>query len=307
MTGLRILDPGPLALVRGPRPARATPPSASDAPARSTAARCGSATACSATTRRSAGIEVLLGGFDARFERDGWFAVTGAVGPLAARRTARWMRTSRSVRASGQRAADRRCRRRRAPVPGGPRRGRRRARARVALARHRSPASDPRRCAPATCSRSASIPAPTVPLLDFVPGRRPRRRASSRSAPTAGRAPTGSRPRRSTRSSTVEWRCRGGANRIGPRLDPVRGPAHRGAHARAATPPRCSSGRSPRELPSEPMVAGRRAGLARRPADGAARRPSGDRRLPGDRRGRRRLPRRLRAAPPRPAGAFRHA
>ncbi|WP_231947036.1 biotin-dependent carboxyltransferase family protein [Leifsonia sp. 21MFCrub1.1] len=198
-----------------------------------------------------AGIEVLLGGFEAVFEHDAWFAVTGATGPLllddrpvdahqpvrahpgqvlrigSGTAGLRWYLTVRGGVAVpavlGSRSRDTLAGLGPAPLRAGDR---------VPVGEH--PGSD-------------------LPLLDFVPVADPAPGAVEVRAHRGPRADWFT-PAALEAFFSVEWRVAPESDRIGARLDPVRAPAH----AAGVTPhPDPLLERAVRhELPSEPMVAG---------------------------------------------------
>lgn len=245
--GIRILNPGPLALLQDlGRPGLAALGVGLSGALDRGALRLGNRLL--GNIEGEAGVEVLLGGFEARFERDVWFAVTGATGLLllddrpvdahqAVRATAgqvlrigiaatgmRWYLTVRGGIAVP-------------PVLG--------SRSRDTLAG----------LGPAPLAAGDVLPLGTasgtdVPLLDFVPV------ADPAPGPVEVRAHRGPRADWFTGAAleaffSVEWRAGQDSDRIGMRLDP---PAT-ARHAVEATAPLLERAEE-RELPSEPMVAG---------------------------------------------------
>lgn len=198
-----------------------------------------------------AGIEVLLGGLEVRFERDAWFAVTGATGPLlldgrpvdahlavharagqrlrlgTAASGARWYLAVRGGVAV-------------APVLG--------SRSRDTLA-----GLGPAPLAEGDLLPVGEHPGTDLPLLDFVPVADPGTGAVEIRAHRGPRADWFT-PAALDAFFTVGWRAGAESDRVGIRLDAERTPAH-------------AAGFEPRhgalleravtdELPSEPMVAG---------------------------------------------------
>ncbi|MGO4534661.1 biotin-dependent carboxyltransferase family protein [Leifsonia sp. 2MCAF36] len=253
MTGLRILHPGALALVQDlGRPGFAAIGVGRSGALDRGALRLGNRLLGNAET--AAGIEVLLGAFDALFERDSWFAVTGATGLL--------LLDGRPVDAHIA------------------------VRARAGQVLHLGPATAGARwylavrggidVAPVLGSRSRDTlaglgpepltggdlldfgahPGSDLPLLDFVPVADPERGV------VEVRAHRGPRADWFTAAAleaffTVEWRAAAESDRVGMRLDPPVA-AHHGEHAveAGARPVTVLQRAVTAELPSEPMVAG---------------------------------------------------
>lgn len=250
MSGMRILSPGALALVQDlGRPGFAALGVGRSGALDRAALRLGNRLL--GNDEGDAGIEVLLGGFEAVFEHDAWFAVTGATGPLllddrpvdahqpvrahpgqvlrigSATAGLRWYLTVRGGVAVpavlGSRSRDTLAGLGPAPLRAGDR---------VPVGEH--PGSD-------------------LPLLDFVPVADPAPGAVEVRAHRGPRADWFT-PAALEAFFSVEWRVAPESDRIGARLDPVRAPAH----AAGVTPhPDPLLERAVRhELPSEPMVAG---------------------------------------------------
>lgn len=247
---LRILDPGPLSLVQDlGRPGLAAVGVGRSGALDRGALRLGNRLL--GNEEGDAGVEVLLGGLVVRFERDTWFAVTGAAGPLllddravdahlAARALAgqvlrigvasagtRWYLAVRGGVAV-------------APVLG--------SRSRDTLA-----GIGPAPLRSGDLLPVGEHPGTDLPLLDFVPV----------VEPTAGsvavRAHPGPRADWFTAAAldaffSLDWRVAADSDRIGVRLEAVRTPAHAAGVVPRHEPllERAIS----RELPSEPMVAG---------------------------------------------------
>ena len=198
-----------------------------------------------------AGLEILFGGFTARFDAPSWFAVTGAAGPI----TLDGVPVDPHLAQHAEAGAVLRI----APPAVG---------ARSYLAVRGGVIAEPVLGSRSTDLLSALGPAPVlagevlpvgehpraeVPLLDFVPV----------AEPAAGvvevRAHPGPRADWFTAEAidafyTAEWRLSAASNRVGARLDPPRRPAH--AAGVDAHPVPLLERSNPAELPSEPMVAG---------------------------------------------------
>jgi len=245
--GVRILSPGPLALLQDlGRPGLAALGVGVSGALDRGALRLGNRLLGNA--EGDAGVEVLLGGFEVRFEQDTWFAVTGATGALLL--DGRRVDAHQAVRAaagqvlrigtaeSGMRWY--------LAVRGGiavpPVLG---SRSRDTLA-----GLGPSPLAAGDLLTVGTTSGTDVPLLDFVPI------ADPVAGPVEVRAHRGPRADWFTDAAletffTVEWRAGQESDRIGMRLDP---PAT-ARHAVEATAPLLERAID-RELPSEPMVTG---------------------------------------------------
>ncbi|WP_285115706.1 biotin-dependent carboxyltransferase family protein [Leifsonia sp. fls2-241-R2A-40a] len=250
MTTLHVLNPGPLSLVQDlGRPGFAAMGVGRSGALDRGALRLGNRLV--GNDEGEAGIEVLLGGFEARFDGDAWFAVTGAVGGLTldgrdvdahqavraragqvlgigtATSGARWYLAVRGGVAVpavlGSRSRDTLAGLGPAPLQAGDV---------VELGDH--PGSD-------------------LPLLDFVPVLDPALAAVEVRAHRGPRADWFT-PAALDAFFSVEWRAAAESDRIGVRLDAVRVPAHAAGSARHPVP--LLERAVARELPSEPMVAG---------------------------------------------------
>ncbi|MDR6971521.1 biotin-dependent carboxyltransferase family protein [Leifsonia shinshuensis] len=246
---VRILDPGPLALVQD----LGRPGLAVVGVGRSGALDRGAlrlANRLLGNRESDAGVEALLGGLAVEFERDTWFAVTGATGPLLlddrlvdAHQAVR-ARAGQTLRIGTAVAGARRY----LAVLGGidvpPVLG---SRSRDTLA-----GLGPAPLAAGNVLPLGEHPGTDLPLLDFVPVAEPT---------TDGvevRAYRGPRADWFTEAAldaffTLDWRAADRSDRIGVRLDPP----PTGRHTAPAVPEvpvleRAVVG----ELPSEPMVAG---------------------------------------------------
>ena len=247
---LRILSPGPLALVEDlGRPGHAhlgvSPSGALDRGALRLGNRLvGNDEGC-------AGLEILLGGFEARFEEAAWFAVTGAVAPLrldgrpidphvalhadagsvlTIASPVAGMRSYLSVRGGLDLAA-------------------------VLGSRSHDQLSGlgPPPIAPADVLAIGARPAREGPLLDFVPVAEPTADAVELRASRGPRADWFT-PAAQEAFFTVEWRLSPSSNRVGARLDPPRIPGHAAGADRLPVP--VLERAVTAELPSEPMIAG---------------------------------------------------
>jgi len=198
-----------------------------------------------------AGVEVLLGGFEARFEHDTWFAVTGAAGPLLL--DDREVDAHLAVRASpgqvlriGMATSGARWY---LAVRGGvavpPVLG---SRSRDTLA---GLGTSPLRAG--DMLPLSEHPGSDLPLLDFVPVADPVQGAVEVRAHLGPRADWFS-PAAQDAFFTVEWRGATESDRIGVRLEAARAPAH-AAGVRPHPVPLLERAVT-HELPSEPMVAG---------------------------------------------------
>lgn len=248
--GLRILDPGPLALVEDlGRPGLAavgvSPSGALDRGALALANR------LVGNAPGDAGIEVLFGGFTARFETPAWFAVTGALSGLAL--DGRPVDPHTAVHAAA--GAELRLA---APTSGV--RSYLAVRGGVAVeavlgSRSHDTLSGlgPAALAAGDLLPFGAEPAEPVPSLDFLP------------LPDPGAGALELRAHRGTRADwftpaaleaffTVEWRASADGDRVGIRLDPPRIPSH--AAGVEPAPPLLLERAVRDELPSEPMVAG---------------------------------------------------
>ncbi|MEV8212795.1 biotin-dependent carboxyltransferase family protein [Leifsonia sp. NPDC077715] len=245
--GVRILSPGPLALLQDlGRPGLAALGVGASGALDRGALRLGNRLLGNA--EGAAGVEVLLGGFEARFERDTWFAVTGATGSLLL--DDRSVDAHRAVRAAaGQvlriRAAETGMRwylTVRGGIAAPPVLG---SRSRDTLA-----GLGPAPLAAGDLLPVGAASGTDVPLLDFVPVAEPA------PGPVEVRAHRGPRADWFTDAAleaffTVEWRAGQESDRIGMRLDPPTARRHA-----TETPPLLLERAIDRELPSEPMVAG---------------------------------------------------
>ncbi|MFE4467565.1 biotin-dependent carboxyltransferase family protein [Leifsonia sp. NPDC056824] len=248
LLGLRILRPGPLALVEDlGRPGLAavgvSPSGALDRGA------LGLANRLVGNPPDAAAMELLLGGFAARFESAAWFAVTGAatgvtldghpVDPDSAVHAGAGAELRVASPAVGVRSY--------LAVRGGI------AVEAVLGSRSRDTLSG---LGPAPLAEGDLVPfgpepVDPVPSIDFVPT------ADLGDGPVEVRAHRGPRADWFTPAAldaffTVEWWASADGDRVGVRLDPPRGPAH----ARGAEPAQLLERAVRDELPSEPMVAG---------------------------------------------------
>lgn len=247
---LRILEPGPLALIEDlGRPGHAavgvSPSGALDRGA------LGLANRLVGNSGPAAAVEILLGGFAARFEAPAWFAVTGASTPLlldgrpADMNSPVHARAGSELRivppATGMRSY--------LAVRGG-------VEEEVVLgSRSRDTLSGlgPR---PLRQGDLLTIGAPEttpVPAVDFVP---PAGRGEADVEVRAHRGPRADwfTPAALDAFFAVGWRVSADGDRVGLRLDPPRGPSHAAGVEPAA--PVLLERAVTRELPSEPMVAG---------------------------------------------------
>ncbi|GAA4142867.1 5-oxoprolinase/urea amidolyase family protein [Leifsonia shinshuensis] len=248
--GLRILQPGPLALIEDlGRPGLAavgvSPSGALDRGA------LGLANRLVGNRPEAAGVELLLGGFAARFESPVWFAVTGA--------TARVTLDGRPVDPDAAIHAPAGAELRIAPPTAGVRsylavRGGIEAEA-VLGSRSRDTLSGlgPAPLAAGDVLPFGPEPSAPVPAVDFVPV------ADLGDAAVEVRAHRGPRADWFTPAAldaffTVEWRASADGDRVGVRLDPPRIPAH--ARGVEPAPPLLLERAVREELPSEPMIAG---------------------------------------------------
>lgn len=252
---LRILDPGPLALVQDlGRPGLAALGVGRSGALDRGALRLGNRLLGNAED--AAGVEALVGGLTVRFEEDAWFAVTGASGPSGALALdGRPVDAHLAVRAHagqtlrlGHPAAGMRWY---LTVRGGiavpPVLG---SRSRDTLA-----GLGPAPLRAGDVLPLGAHPGSDLPLLDFVPV----------AEPVAGavevRAHRGPRADWFTEAAleaffSAEWSAAADSDRVGVRLDPPR-PQRHGAHAPEAAPAAPLLTRAiDAELPSEPMVAG---------------------------------------------------
>ncbi|MFF9565274.1 biotin-dependent carboxyltransferase family protein [Leifsonia sp. NPDC014704] len=250
MSGLRILSPGALALIQDlGRPGFAALGVGRSGALDRAALRLGNRLL--GNDEGDAGIEVLLGGFEARFERDTWFAVTGAVGsillddrPVDAHQAVR-ARSEQVLRIGAATAGLRWYLAVRGGVAAPPVLG---SRSRDTLA-----GLGPAPLLEGDLVPIGEHPGSDLPLLDFVPVADPTQEAVEVRAHAGPRADWFTH-RALESFFSVEWRVAAESDRIGARLDPVRAPAH----AAGVTPhPDPLLERAVRnELPSEPMVAG---------------------------------------------------
>lgn len=247
---LRILAPGPLALVEDlGRPGRAavgvSPSGALDRGALALANR------LVGNAGSAAGVEILLGGFTARFDAPTWFAVTGAPSRLfldgrpVDAHTVAHAAAGAELRiaqpAAGMRSY--------LAVRGGI------AVEAVLGSRSRDTLSG---LGPAPLQAGDLLPigappASPVPAVDFVPLVEPGETL------VEVRAHRGPRADWFTAAAldaffTAEWRVSADGDRVGVRLDPPRVPAH--AAGLLPDPPALLERAVTDELPSEPMVAG---------------------------------------------------
>ncbi len=247
---LRILAAGPLALVEDlGRPGLASvgvgPSGALDRGALRLANRLlGNDEGC-------AGVEILLGGFEVRFETSGWFAVTGAAGPIEL--AGRPVDPHLAVHAEAGETL-------RILPPAAGARGYLAVRGGVAVepvlgsrSRDVLAALGPEPLAAGDLLPIGAPPATEVPLLDFVPV------AGPADGVVQVRAARGPRADWFTEAAldaffSLEWRLSAESNRVGARLDPPRTPAH--AAGVEPHPAPVLERAIAAELPSEPMVAG---------------------------------------------------
>jgi biotin-dependent carboxylase-like uncharacterized protein len=247
---LRIVEPGPLALVEDlGRPGFASvgvsPSGALDRGALRLANR------LVGNAESAAGVEILLGGFAARFEGPAWFAVCGApsrllldghpLDPHTAAHAAPGAELRVAQPSEGMRSY--------LAVRGG-------VDVEAVLgSRSRDTLSglgpEPLRAGD-LLPIGAEPPTP-VPAVDFVPFVEPG------DGPVELRAYRGPRADWFTAAAldaffTAEWRVSGDGDRVGVRLDPPRVPSH--AAGVDPAPPLLLERTVTRELPSEPMVAG---------------------------------------------------
>lgn len=250
MSGVRILNPGALALVQDlGRPGFAALGVGRSGALDRGALRLGNRLL--GNDEGEAGLEVLLGGFEARFEDDTWFAVTGATGslllddrPVDAHQAVR-ARPGQLLRIGPATAGLRWYLAVRGGVAVPPVLG---SRSRDTLA-----GLGPAPLQAGDLVPIGEHPGSDLPLLDFVPVAEPTPEAVEVRAHAGPRADWFTR-RALESFFSVDWRIGPESDRIGARLDPVRTPAH----AAGVTPhPDPLLERSVRrELPSEPMVAG---------------------------------------------------
>ena len=247
---IQVVEPGPLAVVqdRG-RPGLAhlgvSPSGALDRAALALGNRLvGNDSGC-------AGLEILFGGFAARFDAPVWFAVTGAAGPVAldgrpvdphlAQHADAGSVLTIAAPAVGARSY--------LAVRGG-------IVAEQVLGSRSSDLLSGLGPAPLRSGDVLAVgghPLAEVPLLDFVPVAEPVADA------VEVRAHPGPRADWFTAAAldafyAVEWRVSASSNRVGARLDPPRRPAH--AAGVEPHPVPLLERAIAAELPSEPMVAG---------------------------------------------------
>ncbi len=247
---LRILEPGPLALVEDlGRPGLAavgvSPSGALDRRA------LGLANRLVGNVESAAGVEILLGGFAARFEAAAWFAVTGAPSRLSL--DGRPVDAHTAVHAAA--GAELRV----AQPPAGMRtylavRGGIAVEA-VLGSRARDTLSG---LGPAPLRAGDLLPIdaePTtpVPAIDFVPVVEPGAECVEVRAHRGPRSDWFT-PTALDAFFTVEWRVSADGDRVGVRLDPPRVPVH--AASADPAPPVLLERAVTGELPSEPLVAG---------------------------------------------------
>ena len=249
---IRILNPGPLALVEdlgraGHAHLGVSPSGALDRGA------LGLGNRLVGDDERCAGLELLLGGFEARFESPAWFAVTGAVAAVHL--------DDRPIdRNRAQYAAAGSVLTIAAPVAG--MRNYLAVRGGLAVPEVLGSRSHDQLSglgpAPLTAGQVVPIgprPVAEVPLLDFVPVADPTREQDA----VELRASRGPRADWFTSAAqeaffAVDWLLSPSSNRVGARLDPPRIPAHAVGVERRPVPLLERSVTD--ELPSEPMVAG---------------------------------------------------
>ncbi|WP_082581388.1 biotin-dependent carboxyltransferase family protein [Leifsonia sp. Root227] len=245
-----VVEPGPLAVVQdGGRPGLAhlgvSPSGALDRAALALGNRLvGNDGGC-------AGLELLFGGFTARFAAPAWFAVTGAAGQIAldGRPVDLHLAQHAEVGAVLTIAAPAAGARSYLAVRGG-------IAAEQVLGSRSSDLLSGIGPAPLRAGDVLAVgehPLAEVPLLDFVPV----------AEPSAGvvevRAHPGPRADWFTSAAleafyAVEWRLSASSNRVGARLDPPRTPAHAAGVEQHPVP--LLERAITTELPSEPMVAG---------------------------------------------------
>ncbi len=247
---LRVLDPGPLALIEDlGRPGHAavgvSPSGALDRGA------LGLANRLVGNPESAAGIEFLLGGFAARFETPAWFAVTGAASRLVLdgrpvdARTAVHAAAGEELRVAQPATGMRSYLAVRGGIEGEAVLG---SRSRDTLSGLGPP--------PLTAGDLLAVgaePGTPVPAVDFVPFLEPGEAVAEVRAQRAPRADWFT-PDALDAFFTVEWRVSADGDRVGVRLDPPRTPSH-AAGVEPAAPVLLERSVS-RELPSEPMVAG---------------------------------------------------
>lgn len=245
-----VVEPGPLALVQDlGRPGFAhlgvSPSGALDRAALALGNRLlGNDSGC-------AGLELLFGGFAARFDEPAWFAVTGAAGPITldgrpvdpnlAQHAAAGAELRIAPPAVGARSY--------LAVRGG-------ILATAVLGSRSADSLSGLGPAPVRAGDVLAVgplPAAEVPLLDFVPVAEPGAEV------VEVRVHPGPRADWFTADAleafySAEWRVSAASNRVGARLEPPRRPAH-AAGAEPHPVPLLERANSA-ELPSEPMVAG---------------------------------------------------
>ncbi|MFF1878172.1 biotin-dependent carboxyltransferase family protein [Leifsonia sp. NPDC058230] len=247
---LRILDPGPLAVIEDlGRPGRAgigvSPSGALDRAALRLGNRLlGNDEGC-------AGVEILLGGFAARFDDPAWFAVTGAFGPLELdghpvdSHLAVLAPAGYTLRVGPPTAGVRSYLTVRGGIDVPPVLGSRSSDLLSGLG--------PAPLAAGDVLPVGAHPVAEIPLLDFLPVDPPA------SAAVEVRAHLGPRADRFTPAAVDaffahEWEFSAESNRVGARLDAVRQPAHLAGRDPHPTPLLERADTS--ELPSELMVSG---------------------------------------------------
>ena len=254
MTGatgvLEVLQPGPLTLVEDlGRPGNAhigvTASGALDRGALRLANR------LVGNDEDAAGLEVLFGGFTARFSAHCWFAVTGAWGAITLDGSAVDPNTATAAGAGSVLNIDSATRGVRfyLSVRGG-------VAVEAVLGSRSTDLLSSLGPAPVASGDRLALgdePARPIPLLDFVPVEPPD------DGLVTLRALPGPRSDWFTHDAVDafferEWAVSAASNRIGTRLEIVRGPAH--VAGRPPEPPIVLERRVARELPSEPMVAG---------------------------------------------------
>jgi biotin-dependent carboxylase-like uncharacterized protein len=251
MTALRILDTGPLALVQDlGRPGFAAMGVGRSGALDRGALRLGNRLL--GNSEGDAGVEVLLGGLAVRFERDAWFAVTGAPGPLVLddrpvdEHLAVRAHAGQTLRIGTAVAGVRRYLTVRGGIAVPPVLG---SRSRDTLA-----GLGPAPLRAGDLLPVGEHPGSDLPLLDFVPVAEPGDGVIEVRAHRGPRADWFT-PEALEVFFTAGWRAAADSDRIGMRLDPPGPPATRHAvRPGPAAPPLERS--VTRELPSEPMVPG---------------------------------------------------
>ena len=247
---LRILDPGPLALIEDlGRPGFAHLGVSRSGALDRGALRLGNRLL--GNDEGCAGLELLFGALSARFEQAAWFAVTGAVAPLVL--DDRPVDLHRATHADAGQVIHVA-----APIAGV--RSYLTVRGGFAVDRVLGSASRDvlAGLGPQPLNAGDSVPfgpepARDIPFVDFVPVADPPEGAVELRASRGPRADWFT-PAALETFFTAEWTMSTASNRIGMRLDPPRMPAHARGADPAAQPLLERAIAS--ELPSEPMVAG---------------------------------------------------